>query len=87
MWHWQVEKQKILNWARSVGQCIIPALHYPEFEAQFRKLPTYYVKNTNSNENKNILSYPDLSAGSKIIRSDEENCQCDMWLVEKQNTL
>ena len=47
------------------------------------------LNSVNSNKSKNILSYPELSAESKITHSDDENCQCDMWhwQVEKQKTL
>ena len=48
----------------------------------------FHVENTNSNEDKNILCYPELSTESKITHSDDEDRHCHMWYwqVEKRNT-
>ena len=54
---------------------MILTLHYPEFQVHFRKLPLCYIQNINSNENQNILSYPELpDVKSRIIYSDDETC-------------
>ena len=59
-------------------ECIILTLYYPKFEAQYRKILRFYVGNTDYNTSQNILSYLELCVESRIIYSDDENCQCDM---------
>ena len=92
MWHVTLigrEKKHSLNRLGS-SRSNASFLHFIIFSFKLDSLSSRaFIKNTDFNENIYILSYSELSAESRIIHSDDENCQCDMshWQVEKQKTL